>query len=126
MLTKLSCMAKFEELRTWQLSMELAERVYEIVEKFPSKELYNLSSQSRRSADSVSLNIAEGSAGLSEPEQAKFLRIANRSALEVVTCLIKARRRQYISEVIFVDLYNEYEKLSKMTQTHILSLVVDQ
>jgi len=51
---------KFEQLRTWQLSMELAERVNELVNTFPPKELYNLSSQLRKAADSISLNIAEG------------------------------------------------------------------
>ena len=54
---------KFEGLRTWQLSMDLAKRVNEIADRFPKKELYNLSFQSRRAADSVSLNIAEGSTG---------------------------------------------------------------
>jgi len=114
---------KFEQLRTWQLSMDLAERANELVDRFPPKELYNLSSQSRRSADSVSLNIAEGSAGQSDPEQKKFLGYANRSALEVVTCLFKPKRRNYIDDSTFLDLYQHYEKLSIMVQAHILSLV---
>jgi len=103
--------------------MDLAEKVNVLVDQFPPKELYNLSSQSRRSADSVSLNIAEGSTGQSDPEQKKFLGYANRSALEVVTCLFKAKRRNYIDDSTFMDLYQGYEKLSIMVQTHILSLV---
>jgi len=113
---------KFEGLRTWQLSMDPAERVNEIADRFPKKELYNLSSQSRRAADSVSLNIAEGSTGLSDPEQIKFLGYANRSALETVTCLFKAKRRKYIDESVFAELYNEYEKLVKMIQSQIRGL----
>ena len=115
---------KFEELRTWQLSMVLAERINQLVESFPPKEIYNLTSQSRRSADSVSLNIAEGSTGQSDPEQKKFLGYANRSVLEVVTCLFKAKRRNYIDESAFTELYRQYEKLSKMIQAHILTLIV--
>ena len=115
---------KFEELRDWQLSMVLAERINQLVDSFPRMELYNLSSQSRRAADSVSLNIAEGSTGQSDPEQKKFLGYANRSALEVVTCLFKAKTRRYIDEYTFTDLYQEYEKLSKMIQAHILTLVI--
>ena len=99
--------------------MELAERVNELVSTFPPKELYNLCSQSRKSADSVSLNVAEGSTGLSDPEQIKFLRYANRSIMEIVTCLMKAKRRNYISEATYTDLYGEYEKLSKMVQAQI-------
>jgi four helix bundle protein len=113
---------KFEQLRTWQLSMDLAEKINKLAEQFPPKERYNLSSQSVRSADSVSLNIAEGSTGLSDPEQIKFLRYANRSALEVVTCLFKAKKRKYIDNSTFVNLYSEYEKLSKMIQAQIASL----
>jgi len=114
---------KFEGLRTWQLSMDLAERIFALVERFPPKERFNLSSQSIRSADSVSLNIAEGSTGLSDPEQRKFLGYANRSALEVVSCLFKARRRNYIDDSTFVELYKEYEKLSRMIQSQITSLL---
>ena len=113
---------EFEQLRTWQLSMELAERVNGLVDRFPPNERYNLSSQSRRSADSVSLNIAEGSTGQSDPEQIKFLGYANRSALEVVTCLFKTKRRKYIDDSTFLDLYKEYEKLVKMIQAQIASL----
>ena len=113
---------KFENLRTWQLSMELAERANELADRFPRKELYNLSSQSRRAADSVSLNIAEGSTGQSDPEQKKFLGYANRSIHEVVTCLFKAKRRNYIDASTFLDLYQQYEKLSIMVQSQILSL----
>jgi four helix bundle protein len=77
---------KFEELRTWKLSMDLAESVNVLTERFPPKEVFNLSFQIRKAADSVSLNIAEGSTGQSDPEQIKFLGYSNRSALEVVTC----------------------------------------
>jgi four helix bundle protein len=114
---------KFEELRTWKLSMELAEKVNELADFFPPKEKFNLSSQSRRAADSVSLNIAEGSAGQSDPEQRKFLGYANRSLLETVSCLFKALRRNYIDRAVFNELYLGYEKLSKMIQAHILRLV---
>jgi len=110
---------KFEQLRTWKLSMDLAERVNELVNTFPPKEVYNLTSQSRRAADSVSLNIAEGSTGLSDPEQIKFLGYANRSIMEIVTCLIKAKRRNYIDDVTYRDLYSEYEKLCRMVQSQI-------
>jgi four helix bundle protein len=89
---------------------------------FPSKELYNLSSQIRRAADSIGLNIAEGSSGHTDAEQKRFLLYANRSRLEVVACLSKAKLRNYINEVTFADLYKDCEVLSKMLTNFMKSL----
>jgi four helix bundle protein len=92
---------KFEKLIIWQKAMDLGEMVNELTFRFPKKELYNLSSQSRRAADSVALNISEGSTGQSNPEFKRFMTIAIRSLAEVVTCLHKAKRRNYISDEKF-------------------------
>lgn len=73
---------------------------------FPKDEIYNLSSQVRRAADSIVLNISEGSILQSGAEFRKFLGYAIRSLAEVVTCLYKAKRRDYIDEEKFVILYN--------------------
>lgn len=54
---------KFEKLEIWQQALELSGMVDEVAEKFPPKELYCLTSQIKRAADSVALNIAEGSTG---------------------------------------------------------------
>ena len=43
----------------WQEAFELADEIYNIVEKFPKSELYALSSQIKRSVISISANIAE-------------------------------------------------------------------
>lgn len=81
---------KFENLKIWQLSLELCDEVDNLANTFPKHELYSLSNQIRRAANSVSLNIVEGSTGLSNTEFKRFLVIANRSALEVVGCLYLA------------------------------------
>lgn len=93
-----------------------------LVKSFPAHELYSLSSQIRRAANSVSLNIVEGSTGLSNAEFRRFLVIANRSALEVVGCLFLAKRRNYLQEELFAKLYNQIEVLVKMIQALINSL----
>lgn len=66
----------------------------------------------KRSADSVSLNIAEGSMGQSDAEQLRFLGYSQRSALEVVNCLYLALRRNYIDQQEFDKFYAELERLS--------------
>ena len=69
------------------------------------KKKYNLSSQIRRAVDFIALNISEGSIGQSNPEFKKFIGFAIRSLAEVVTCLHKAYRRNFISEEEFKEYY---------------------
>ena len=97
---------KFEKLIIWQLAMDYGEVVNQLTDKFPKKELYNLSSQILRAVDSVALNISEGSIGQTDPEFKRFIGIAIRSLAEVVTCLYKASRRKYISEDEFKKQYD--------------------
>jgi four helix bundle protein len=97
---------KFENLIIWQLSMDYGEAINILTNKFPKKELYNLSSQILRAVDSIALNISEGAIGQSDPEFRKFIGYSIRSLAEVVTCLYKARRREYISEDEFQEQYN--------------------
>lgn len=94
--------------------MEFGEIINELTDKFPPKEIYNLSSQIRRAVDSVTLNISEGSIGQSNPEQNKFLGYSIRSLAEVVTCLHKAIRREYISEKEFNENYDFAYNLMNM------------
>jgi four helix bundle protein len=114
---------KFENLRIWQESMELAEEINTVADNFPKKEFYNLSSQIRRAADSIALNIAEGSTGLTNMEQKRFLIMANRSVLEVVTCLVKANTRKYLDLESYCTKYKKCESLSRMIQAFIKKLI---
>ena len=106
---------KFEKLLIWQKAMDFGEDIYAVTRDFPNEELYNLTSQIRRAADSVALNISEGSIGQSNPEFKKFIGYAVRSLAEVVTCLHKAKRRDYISEAKFTELYDFAFNLMKMS-----------
>ena len=113
---------KFESLKIWHLSLELADDIDLLAQNFPKHEIYSLSSQIRRAANSVSLNIVEGSTGLTNAEFKRFLVIANRSALEVVGCLFLAKRRGYIADEKFGELYNKIEILVRMIQALINTL----
>ncbi len=53
-------MKDFTKLRVWQESHKLTLQIYVITKKFPSDELYGLTSQLRRSASSIGSNLAEG------------------------------------------------------------------
>ena len=108
---------KFENLKIWQKAMDFGEMIFDESRNFPKEETYNLISQARRAADSIALNIAEGSISQSNPEFIKFINYAVRSLAEVVTCLHKAKRRNYISSEVFKQLYQEAFHLMNMLQS---------
>jgi len=66
----------YKELDVWTKGMEIVNHIYEITEKFPSKELYGLAAQMQRCAVSIPSNIAEGFARGHTAEYVQFLRIA--------------------------------------------------
>lgn len=105
---------KFEKLIVWQKAVDLSDKVDALTKKFPKEEVYILTSQLKRAADSVSLNIAEGSTGQTNPEFRKFLGYALRSDIEVVACLYLAKRREYISEEEFNEIYSFCEEVLVM------------
>ena len=57
---------RFEDLQVWQKALELDEDINQLCKTFPKDEIYVLTSQIKRAADSVVLNIAEGSTGQSK------------------------------------------------------------
>jgi len=97
---------KFEKLIIWQKAMDFGEEIDNLSQKFSKREMYNLSTQICRAADSVALNISEGSIGQSNPEFKKFIGYSIRSLAEVITCLHKAYRRKYVTEEEFASLYD--------------------
>jgi len=105
-------MHKFEKLEVWQLSLAYADLCYEIADQLPEDEKYNLASQLKRAAVSVSLNIAEGSTSQTDKEQTRFLSIAIRSVIETVACQHLINRRDYLSKKeILRNAYSASEKL---------------
>jgi four helix bundle protein len=98
---------KFEKLRIWHSAMDFGELIFEASGKFPIDEKYNLISKIRRAADSIALNIAEGSTGQSNKEFRKFIGYSLRSLAEVATCFHKAKRRKYLNESDFSSFYTQ-------------------
>lgn len=105
---------KFENLRIWQIAMDYGDDLFNLSKNFPKDEIFNLTSQLRRASDSIALNISEGSILQSAPEYKRFLNYSIRSLAEVVTCLHKAKRRNYIDENQFQTQYNQAYNLMNM------------
>ena len=90
-------MNNYKNLHVWQDSIELAVKVYHLTYKFPKEELYNLTSQARRSGVSIPSNIAEGAGRNSKKDFDHFLCISNGSSNELETQMIVAQRLGFIS-----------------------------
>ena len=103
---------KFEKLEVWALALDYADSIYRLAGGLPSEERFGLWSQITRAANSVALNIAEGSTGQSDAEQARFVGMAIRSLVETVACLHLVRRREYLADPERLrDAYRQSEKL---------------
>jgi four helix bundle protein len=117
---------KFEQLDVWKFSIEYVDLIYTLAERLPKSEDFNLKSQIVRAATSISLNIAEGSTGQSDAEQARFLGMAIRSLVETVACQHIIRRRGYILDTILLDeVYTKSNELAKKLQAFRKSLTGD-
>ena len=107
-------MFRFEKLDIWQRSRDFVKMIYQISQTFPATELYGLTSQIRRAAISVSLNIAEGAKSGSDKEFNRFLYMASRSLDEVVACLYLAKDIKLLDQDTFNTTYQSAEELGKM------------
>ena len=78
-------MQDFKKLLVWQKAMAATRTCYEATERFPPSQRFGLRSQMQRAAVSIPSNIAEGSGRRTNPEFARFLRIAYGSSCELET-----------------------------------------
>ena len=103
----------FENLQVYQKSLDIVDLVYEVTKEFPNSELYNLTSQYKRAAVSIALNLAEG-AGDTNAQFSRFLQIALDSVKECVVCSTIAKRQNYITLEKDLDMRSKLSELSKM------------
>ena len=89
--------ANFENMRVYQQSLKLVSLIYKVTRGFPKEEAYGLTSQIRRAAVSVCLNIAEGQGRRSTLENKQFSQIAKGSLHEVLAVLEIAHQERYLS-----------------------------
>jgi four helix bundle protein len=89
-------MFPFEKLGVYEGALEYAAEVYRVTAAFPSEERYALTSQGRRAATSIPLNIAEGRGRGTDKDFVRFLFMARGSIFETVTVLELATRFGYL------------------------------
>jgi four helix bundle protein len=103
----------FEKLEVWQLAVDLADYVLELLEKFPPNKHIRLVGQMEAAVVSSSQNIAEGKGRQYKKEFIQYLHIAQGSLYEVVTLNEVFRRRKLFSEGDSQEVRNRCEKIDR-------------
>lgn len=106
----------FVGLECWQDCSEVKLFFYrEILPKLPKEEYYSTDIQIRKSARSITANIAESSGRYNYQEAIQFLRISRGSLYELKDDLISARDLGFISENLFDAGMTKIEKAKSST-----------
>jgi len=88
----------FEKLDVYQMAIDLADKVLDLLEKLPQNKHLRLLSQMESAVTSPSQNIAEGRGRQYKKEFIQFLHIAQGSVFEVVTLNEIFRRRRVFTD----------------------------
>lgn len=112
-----------ETLEAWKKARTLVLVVYkEILPLLPADEKWHLNQQIRRSAQSVSANLAEGHGRYYFQDNVRFCYIARGSLTETYTHLLLARDLKYIPDNLFVQVKSQIEELIRITNCYIAYL----
>ena len=97
----------YKKLLVWQKADELAYQIYLGTMKFPNFETYGITSQLRRAAISIPVNIAEGTGRQGHNEIKQFANFALGSLAETEYLLEFSLRLKYLEPM-------EYERLESL------------
>lgn len=104
----------YKNLKIWQIGIEIANDVSDLLLEFPKHERFDLSSQLSRCSVSIPSNIAEGSSR-TDKSFSHFIDISLGSSFELITQLLVARHRKYINEEKFNKIETKIEEFQRMT-----------
>lgn len=98
-------------MEVWQKSVSLSSEIFEKTSDLPRSEDYGLTSQVRRSANSISANIAEGFGRSSGKDKRRYYTIARGSVFETQSHLIYGQRIGYFKKPAINGLIDDYDDL---------------
>ena len=107
-------MRNYQDLQVWHKAHELTLALYGSTRQFPSDERFGLTSQIRRSAASISANLAEGCGRRSDGEMARFVQISMGSGAELSYHLLLARDLKLLTESEFSVLNTALMEVMRM------------
>ena len=113
-------MRDYKKLQVWEKAHHMVLFVYkQILPKFPKHEQYDLLSQTKRSAYSITLNIVEGSGRTTEKDFAHFLDMALGSAHELEYSCLLAKDPEYLG----IETYNEVNSKVNEVKAVLIALI---
>jgi len=113
---------KLEELKVYELSMNIAEKIWDIVNTWGYFEKDTIGKQLVRAVDSVAANLSEGFGRYHYKEAKNFSYYSRGSLYETKTWITKAKKRNLINEDDFTHFKNEINTIGKMLNSYIKSI----
>ena len=101
---------------------EFAKEIYKVTKNFPKDELFGITSQLRRAALSIPLNIVEGYARLSKQDHRRFLEISLGSTKETKYLIYFSFEQHLIKVSDKESLLNLAEEISRLLWSKIKTL----
>ena len=112
----------FEKLDVWQLAIDLADFILNLLESFPANKYLRLIGQMEAAVSSIAQNIAEGKGRQYRKEFIQFLYIAEGSLFEVLSLTEIFRRRMLFSEEDAIGIREQAEVIDRKLHGLIRSL----
>ena len=112
----------FEKLDVWQLAIDLADFILNLLESFPANKYLRLIGQMEAAVSSIAQNIAEGKGRQYKKEFIQFLYIAEGSLFEVLSLTEIFRRRMLFSEEDAIRIREQAEVIDRKLHGLIRSL----
>jgi four helix bundle protein len=112
----------FEDIELYKAAREIRKAIYNLIKNLPDEEKFNLSSQMRRAATSLTNNIAEGNGRYHYQESIQFCRQARGSLAELIDDLNICIDEAYLSAEVVNDLKVKAYDINKRLNGYIAYL----
>ena len=113
---------KLEELQVYQLAMDIAERIWNIVIKWDYLAKDTVGKQLIKAADSVAANLSEGFGRFYYKENKQFCYFSRGSLSETKTWLTKAHNRNLIGDENFTVFLKDIDIIGIKLNNYIKSI----
>lgn len=112
----------FTDMNVWKKAFDLLVKVYSITKSFPKEEKYGMTSDIRRSANSVVHNIAEGFGRYERRDKTRFYKISRGSAYEIISQIMASyalgfMKNENEKELMIQEYRNVISELDSLIKT---------
>jgi four helix bundle protein len=104
---------RFQDLKIWQLAIQIADELFDIADNLEKRRLYRFAEQLRGAAMSAPNNIAEGSGSSFKKEFVQFLNMARRSTYESANISILLEKRGLVPTEYLAQLLDKLDHLCR-------------